>query len=214
MGHKVNPKGLRIGITTNWRSRWFGGKDYARNLKEDIEIRRFVMKRWKSAAIADVEIERSAGTLKLIIRTSRPGVLIGRGGTGIEDINKLVKKEFFSGKKIGLKIEAQEIKQFEENASLVSQQIAEQLEKRMPFRRILKSTVEQVMKSKNVKGVKLEMSGRLGGADMSRREWLSKGSIPLHTLRADVDFARATAHTTYGTTGVKVWIYKGKVFNK
>jgi len=214
MGHKVNPKGLRIGITTNWRSRWFGGKDYAKNLKEDIEIRRFVMKRWKSAAIADVEIKRSAGTLKLIIKTSRPGVLIGRGGTGIEDINKLVKKEFFDGKKIGLKIEAQEIKQFEENASLVSQQIAEQLEKRMPFRRILKSTIEQVMKSKNVKGVKLEMSGRLGGADMSRREWLSKGSIPLHTLRADVDFSRATAHTTYGTTGVKVWIYKGKVFNK
>jgi len=214
MGHKVNPKGLRIGITTNWRSRWFGGKDYAKNLKEDIQIRRFVMKRWKIAAIADVEIERSAGTLKLIIKTSRPGVLIGRGGTGIEDISKLVKKEFFPGRKIDLKIEAQEIKQFEENASLVSQQIAEQLEKRMPFRRILKTTLEQVMKSRNVKGTKLEVSGRLGGADMSRREWLSKGSIPLHTLRADVDFARATARTTYGAIGVKVWIYKGKVFSK
>lgn len=214
MGHKVNPKGFRIGITTNWRSRWFGGKEYAKNLKEDIQIRRFVMKRWKSAAIADVEIERSAGILRLIIKTSRPGVLIGRGGTGIEDINKLIKKEFFAGRKIGLKIEAQEIKQFEENASLVSQQIAEQLEKRMPFRRVMKSTMEQVMKSKNVKGAKLEISGRLGGADMSRREWLSKGSIPLHTLRADVDFSRNTARTTYGAIGVKVWIYKGKVFNK
>jgi len=214
MGHKVNPKGLRIGITTNWRSRWFGGKDYAKNLKEDIQIRRFVMNRWKSAAIADVEIERSSGTLKLIIKTSRPGVLIGRGGTGIEDISKLIKKEFFAGRKIVLKIEAQEIKQFEENASLVSQQIAEQLEKRMPFRRILKTTLEQVMKSKNVKGVKLEVSGRLGGADMSRREWLSKGSIPLHTLRADVDFSRGTARTTYGAIGVKVWIYKGKVFKE
>ncbi len=214
MGHKVNPKGLRIGITTNWRSRWFGGKEYAKNLKEDLQIRRFVMNRWKSAAIADVEIERSAGTLRLIIKTSRPGVLIGRGGTGIEDISKTVKKNYFPGRKIDLKIEAQEIKQFEENASLVSQQIAEQLEKRVPFRRILKSTIEQVSKSKNVKGVKIEISGRLGGADMSRREWLSKGSIPLHTLRAEIDFARATARTTYGAIGVKVWIYKGKVFNK
>lgn len=214
MGHKVNPKGLRIGIITNWRSRWFGGKEYAKNLKEDLQIRRFVMNRWKSAAISDVEIERSAGTLKLIIKTSRPGVLIGRGGTGIEDISRMIKKEYFPGRKIDLKIEAQEIKQFEENASLVSQQIAEQLEKRIPFRRILKSTIEQVMKSKNVKGVKVEMSGRLGGADMSRREWLSKGSIPLHTLRADIDFARGTARTTYGAIGIKVWIYKGKVFNK
>lgn len=214
MGHKVNPKGLRIGITTNWRSRWFGGKEYAKNLKEDLQIRRFVMNRWKSAAIADVEIERSAGTLRLIIKTSRPGVLIGRGGTGIEDISKTVKSNYFPGRKIDLKIEAQEIKQFEENASLVSQQIAEQLEKRVPFRRILKSTIEQVSKSKNVKGVKVEISGRLGGADMSRREWLSKGSIPLHTLRAEIDFARATARTTYGAIGVKVWIYKGKVFNK
>ena len=119
---------------------------------------------------------------------------------------------FFRGKKIDLKIEAQEIKQFEENASLVAQQITEQLEKRIPFRRILKSILEQVMKSKNVKGAKIEISGRLGGADMSRREWLSKGSIPLHTLRADVDFARSTARTTYGAIGTKVWIYKGKVF--
>jgi small subunit ribosomal protein S3 len=214
MGHKVNPKGMRIGITTNWRSRWFGGKDYAKNLKEDVGIRRFIMKRWRNAAIADVEIERLAGNLRIIIKTARPGVLIGRGGTGIEDISKLIKENFFAGRKIGVKIEAQEVKQFEENASLVAQQMAEQIEKRMPFRRVMKSTVEQVMKSKNVKGVKLEMSGRLGGADMSRREWLSKGSIPLHTLRADIDFARATANTNYGTTGIKVWIYKGKVFNK
>jgi small subunit ribosomal protein S3 len=212
MGHKINPKSLRIGITTNWRSRWFGGKDYSKKLQEDIKIRRFVMKRWKNAAIADVEIERSAGTILLIIKTSRPGVLIGRGGTGIEDVSNLVKKEFFPGKKVGLKIEAQEIKNFEENASLVAQQIAEQIEKRMPFRRVLKSTLDQVTKSKIVKGAKIEISGRLGGADMSRREWLSKGSIPLHTLRANVDFSRGTARTTYGAIGIKVWIYKGKVF--
>ncbi|MDO8529707.1 MAG: 30S ribosomal protein S3 [bacterium] len=214
MGHKVNPKSLRIGITGTWRSRWFSDKDYAKKLKEDIEIRRFVMNRWKTAGIADVEIERSAGVLRLIIKTSRPGVLIGRGGTGIEDVSKLIKKEFFRGRKIDLKIEAQEIKQFEENASLVAQQITEQLEKRVPFRKILKSVLEQVMKSKNVKGAKIEISGRLGGADMSRREWLSKGSIPLHTLRADVDFSRGTARTTYGAIGTKVWIYKGKVFKE
>lgn len=213
MGHKVNPKGLRIGITNTWRSRWFGKKDYAKNLREDVEIRRLIMSRWKPASIADVEIERSANTLKLIVKTSRPGVLIGRGGTGIEDISKIVKKTFFPKKKVDLKVEVQEVKNFEENASLVSQNVAEQIEKRTPFRRILKTMLEQVEKNRNVKGVKIEMCGRLGGAEMSRREWLSKGTLPLHTLRADIDFARATARTTYGAIGVKVWIYKGEVFN-
>lgn len=212
MGHKVNPKSLRLGITTSWRSRWFGKKDYSQNLREDIQIRRFIMNRWKKAAISDVEIERSAGILKLIIKTSRPGILIGRGGTGVEDISKLVKKEFFAGKKVELKIEIQEIRQFEESASLVSQNVAEQLEKRIPFRRVLKSTLDQIGKNKNIKGSKIEISGRLGGAEMSRREWLSRGTVPLHTLRADIDFARAKAATTYGSIGVKVWLYKGEKF--
>ncbi|HPN54343.1 MAG TPA: 30S ribosomal protein S3 [Candidatus Moranbacteria bacterium] len=214
MGHKVNPTGLRIGITTNWKSRWFGGKNYSKKLKEDVQIRDFVMKKWKAAAIADVDIEGNANTLKLIVKTSRPGVLIGRGGTGITDMLEIIKKKFFAGKKIDLKIEAQEIKQFEENACLVAQNVAEQLEKRMPFRRILKSTLDQAAKNKNIKGIKVEVSGRLGGAEMSRREWLSKGTVPLHTLRADIDFARAKAYTTYGVIGVKVWIYKGEVFNE
>lgn len=215
MGHKVNPKGLRIGITNTWRSRWFGNKkDYVKNLKEDVEVRRFVMNRWKTAAIADVEIERSLNTIRLIIKTSRTGVLIGRGGTGIEDMVKIIKLNFFRGRKVDLKVEVLEVKQYEENASLVAQNVAEQLEKRVAFRRILKTTLEQSEKNKNVKGVKVEISGRLGGADMSRREWLSKGTLPLHTLRADIDFARATAKTTYGTIGVKVWIYKGEVFNQ
>jgi len=214
MGHKVNPKGLRIGITTNWRSRWFGTKDYTKNLREDIEIRRLIMKQWKTAAIADVEIERSSGVIKLIIKTSRPGVLIGRKGTGIEDISKLIKNNFFKNKKVDLKVEVQEIRQFEESASLLAQNAAEQIEKRMPFRRILKSTLEQAEKSKIVKGIKIEMCGRLGGAEMSRREWLSKGTIPLHTLRADIDFAKETAFTTYGTIGIKVWVYKGEVFDR
>ena len=214
MGHKVTPIGLRIGITTNWRSRWFGTKDYTKNLREDIEIRRLIMKQWKTAAVADVEIERSSGVIKLIIKTSRPGVLIGRGGTGIEDISKLIKNNFFKNKKVDLKVEIQEIRQFEESASLLAQNAAEQIEKRMPFRRVLKSTLEQAEKSKIVKGIKIEMCGRLGGAEMSRREWLSKGTIPLHTLRADIDFSKVTAFTTYGTIGIKVWLYKGEVFDR
>lgn len=214
MGHKTNPTGLRLGITTTWKSRWFVGKEYAKTLKEDIEIRNLIAKRWKQAAIADVEIERSTGTVRVIIRTSRPGVLIGRGGTGIEDISTAVKKTVFPGKKIGLKIEVVEVRQFEENAALVAQNVAEQLEKRLPFRRVLKSMIDQIEKNRTVKGVKIEISGRLGGAEMSRREWLSKGTIPLHTLRADIDFSRAIAYTTYGTIGVKTWIYKGEVFKK
>ena len=139
MGKKINPTSLRIGITTNWKSRWFNKNDYTKNLKEDVSVRCFVTERWKDAAIASVEIERFANVIKIIISTSRPGVLIGRGGTGIEDISKLLKKNFFANKKVDLKIEIKEIKQFEENASLVAQNVAEQLEKRMPFRRVLKS---------------------------------------------------------------------------
>ncbi len=216
MGHKVNPKSIRIGITAPWRSRWFGGKkDYIKNLQEDVKIRRAIAEKWKKAAIADVEIERSAGAVKLIIKTSRPGVLIGRGGTGIEDISKFVRRDFFKGKrKPEIKVEVQEIKQFEESASLVAQHVAEQLEKRLPYRRVLKSVLEQIEKNKVVKGVKIEVAGRLGGAEIARREWLAKGTVPLHTLRADIDFARATAKTTYGTIGVKVWLYKGEIFEK
>ncbi|MCK9378703.1 MAG: 30S ribosomal protein S3 [Candidatus Moranbacteria bacterium] len=212
MGKKVNPIAIRLGITTSWKSKWFGGRNFAKNLKEDIQIREAIMKQWKTAAIADVSFERRSGMTKVVILTSRPGMLIGRGGTGIEDINRLVKNKFFAGKKVDLKVEVKEIRQFEENAQLVAQQVAEQLEKRMPFRRVLKSTLEQVQKNNKIKGVKIEVSGRLGGAEMSRREWLAKGTIPLHTLRADIDFSRATARTTYGAIGIKVWIYKGEVF--
>lgn len=214
MGHKVNPTGLRIGITTTWKSRWFSARDYKQRLKEDVQIRDFVMKKWKAAAIADVEIERNANVLRLIIKTSRPGVLIGRGGTGITDMSQGIKEKFFRGKKVDVKIEAQEVRQFEENASLVAQNVAEQLEKRVPFRRVLKSMLDQVEKNRNIKGVKIEVSGRLGGAEMSRREWLSRGTVPLHTLRADIDFSRATAFTTYGAIGIKVWLYKGEVFER
>ncbi|MDX9913625.1 MAG: 30S ribosomal protein S3 [Candidatus Moranbacteria bacterium] len=214
MGQKVNPKGFRLGITTTWRSRWFGGKDIAKNLQGDVKMRNFIMKKWKQASIADVEIERSENDIKLIILTSRPGVLIGRGGSGIEDISRAVKKEFFMGRRMVIKIDIKEVKDFEANASIMAQQVAEQLEKRVPFRRALKTTLDQTDKNSAVKGIKVEVSGRLGGAEMSRKEWLSKGTIPLQTLRADIDFARATARTTYGAIGVKVWIYKGEVFEE
>ncbi len=212
MGHKANPVGMRIGITTSWKSRWFGGKLYQKHLREDILIREFIMEKWKSAGISSVEIERSSGTVRLIIATARPGVLIGRGGTGIEDVTRTLKHRFFSGRRIDLKLDVQEVKHFEESAVLVAGQVAEQLERRLPFRRVLKGTLDQVEKSHAIRGVKIEVSGRLGGAEMSRKEWLSRGTLPLHTLRADIDFATSTARTTYGAIGVKVWLYRGEKF--
>lgn len=214
MGHKVNPVGLRLGITQDWKSKWFSKKDYNKNLKQDIEIRLEVMKKWKAAFIGEVEIERSQTAVKIIIKTARPGVLIGRGGSGVEDIKHYIQNTFFkSNRRADLRIEIQEIKNFEESAMIVAQNVAEQLEKRIPFRRAMKMMLEQAMKNTMIKGVKIEMSGRLGGAEMSRREWLSKGTLPLHTLRANIDFARATAFTTYGAIGVKAWLYKGEVFD-
>jgi len=213
MGNKVNPTGIRLGITTNWLSRWYGSKKtYRQQLRKDIEIREFVVNKWKAAAIASVEIERNGNAVRLIIHTARPGVLIGRGGTGIEDLTRAIKKRFFAGKKVDLKVDVQEVKSPETNAMLVGQQVAEQLEKRLPFRRVLKTMLDQVEANKTVQGVKIEICGRLGGAEMSRREWLSRGKIPLHTLRADIDFALAEAKTTYGVIGVKTWIYKGEKF--
>lgn len=215
MGHKVNPIGLRIGITENWKSKWFGKKEYKKNLQQDVKIREIIIKKWKAASIAGVEIERSAKMIKVIIKTARPGVLIGRGGSGIEDVKNHISKNFFHrNKNINLKVEVQEIKHFEESAAVMAQNIAEQLEKRIPFRKAMKSALEQIAKNKDIKGVKIELSGRLGGAEMSRREWAAKGSLPLHNMRANIDFARATGFTTYGTLGVKVWIYKGEVFEK
>lgn len=215
MGHKINPIGFRMGITQDWKSKWFSKREYTKNLRHDIEIRNGVSKKWKAAFIAEVEIVRSAKMIRVIIKTARPGVLIGRGGSGIEDIKNYIQKNFFKGNKnINLKVDIQEVKSMEESASIMAQNIADQLEKRMPFRRIMKMSLEQISKNKNIKGAKIEMSGRLGGAEMSRREWAAKGTLPLHTMRADIDFSRSTAYTTYGTLGIKVWLYKGEVFEK
>jgi len=215
MGNKVNPTGIRLGITTQWQSLWFGAKKtYSTQLRKDVEIRSLIMNKWKSAAIASVRIDRSMNVVKIAVETARPGVLIGRGGTGIEDLSRVIKKKFFAGKKVDLKVEVQEVKNPETSAILVGQQVAEQLEKRMPFRRVLKTMLDQVEGNKIVQGVKIELCGRMGGAEMARREWLSRGKIPLHTLRADIDFARTEAHTTYGIIGIKTWIYKGEKFEE
>ncbi|MFH0929775.1 MAG: 30S ribosomal protein S3 [Candidatus Moraniibacteriota bacterium] len=212
MGQKVNPQGIRLGITSDWKSRWFSKKDLPRQLKEDIEIREMLFKKLKTASIGSVEMERSAGSVKVIIKTARPGIIIGRGGTGVEDIKKLIKDTFFKQKKTVLKVEIEEIKNIEENAMVIAQNVAEQLEKRLPFRRVLKTTIERMMEGNKIKGIKVEISGRLGGADMSRREWLVKGNLPLHTLRADIDFAKVVARTTFGVIGVKIWINRGEKF--
>lgn len=212
MAQKVNPKGFRIGIHKTWSSRWFAsGRNFAKQVEQDVRIREFIMKKWKTASIAEVAIERSQNFVRIIVRTSRPGVLIGRGGSGIEDMTHVIKKQFFAGKNLEIKVDVQEVRNYEEDASLLAQNVAEQLEKRMPFRRILKSALDQTEKSKRIKGAKIEVSGRLGGAEMSRKEWLSKGNIPLHTLRADIDYAQVNARTTYGVIGVKAWVYKGEV---
>lgn len=212
MGQKVDPRGLRVGITTNWKSRWFGKKEYAKQLREDVAIRGALESRIRSAAIGAIEVERSAGSVKIIIKTARPGVLIGRGGTGIEDLKKEIKKKLFKNSKVEVKLEVEEIKNSEGNAQVVAQNVAEQLEKRIPFRRVIKATADRAMEGKKIKGIKIEIAGRLGGTEIARREWLSKGTLPLHTLRADIDFAKAEAKTTYGVIGVKVWTYRGEKF--
>jgi len=209
MGQKIDPRGLRMGINKTWQSVWYSNKKhYKENLKQDVLIVEEIKSRYKNAGISRVRIERNVGKARIVIYTGRPGVLIGRGGTGIEELKKTIQKKFFFKKKLQVQLDVKEIKSVEEDAQLLADDIAFQLEKRIPFRRVLKGMLDKVMQNRRVQGAKIELSGRLGGAEMSRREWLSKGKLPLHTLRADIDFAKSTARTTYGAIGVKVWIYK------
>ncbi len=210
MGHKADPRGLRLGINKNWKSKWFGGREYQKQLKQDIEIREELKQLLKKAGVASIEIERNLGKIRIVIYTNKPGVLIGRGGKELEKVKEGIKKKYFFKEKLEVIIDAIEVKSLEENAQLLADDIAFQLEKRMPFRRVMKSTLGKVMRDRNILGCRLEISGRLGGAEMSRREWLSEGNIPLHTLRINIDFAKSTAYTTYGTLGIKVWIHKKK----
>jgi len=206
MGQKVNPHGLRVGIIKDWDSKWFAEKDFADNLVEDDKIRKYLKKRLFSSGLSKMEIERASDRVKIIIYTAKPGVVIGKGGAEIEKVKAELAK--FIDKKIILDIK--EIKRPDQDAQLVAENIAAQLEGRISFRRAMKSCMGRTMKS-GALGVKTSVSGRLGGADMARTEFYSEGTIPLQTLRADIDYGFAEADTTYGKVGVKVWIYKGEI---
>lgn len=210
MGHKVNPLSIRLNFSKTWRSRWFGKKNFPALLNEDEDIRNYLKKKLSTASVEKVIIERTANLVTVLIHSGRPGVIIGRGGTGIEDLKKQIKPLVKSV--TDLKIDIVEVKEPETSSTIVGQEIAAQIEKRIGWKRSLKRMIETVSSKKGVKGVKIAVSGRLDGAEMGRREWLAKGKIPLHTLRSDIDFSRTTAFTTYGAIGIKVWIYKGEVF--
>ena len=211
MSHKVHPKIFRIRETKDWLSRWVEKKMYAKTLEEDFRIREFLQEKLKDAFLESIEIERFVGRITVIISSGRPGLIIGRGGSGIEIIKKALQK-LVDVKDIRLEI--REIKNPFESAALIGQNIAQQLEKRMPHRRIMKQTLQKVIANKGVEGVKLEVAGRLGGADIARREVLKEGRLPLQTQRAIIDYALVEARTTYGTVGVKVWLYKGEKFDE
>ncbi|MSS64096.1 30S ribosomal protein S3 [Velocimicrobium porci] len=206
MGQKVNPHGLRVGVINDWDSRWYADADFADYLVEDYNIRTFLKKKLYSAGIAKIEIERSADRVKIIIFTAKPGVVIGKGGSEIEKLKVELKK--YTDKKI--LVDIKEVKRPDSNAQLVAENIATQLENRISFRRAMKSCMSRTMKS-GALGIKAAVSGRLGGADMARTEFYSDGTIPLQTLRANIDYGFAEADTTYGKIGVKVWIYQGEV---
>jgi small subunit ribosomal protein S3 len=219
MSHSVHPYSHRLGIIRDWKSRWFGvNSQYRQFLKADLTLREFLKKELRGFYVGGLEIERSPKSLRLIIKTSRPGMIIGRSGDGVtklrEKILKLIEKKEIKVPGQELKIDIEEIKNPEANAAIVGMMVAEGLEKRLPFRRVIKQTIEKVMANREVLGVKIKLGGRLGGAEMARTEDLKKGRIPLQTFRADIDFAREKAHMTYGDIGIKVWIYRGDIFNK
>ncbi len=206
MGQKVNPHGLRVGVIKDWDSRWYAESDFADCLVEDYNIRKFLKKKLYSSGIKGIEIERASDRVRVIINTAKPGVVIGKQGAEIEKLKKEISK--FTTKKVFVDIK--EVKRPDREAQLVAENIAQQLENRVAFRRAMKSTMSRSMKA-GVMGIKACCSGRLGGADIARAEFYSEGTIPLQTLRADIDYGFAEADTTYGKVGVKVWIYKGEV---
>ena len=223
MTHKVHPIGYRLSIIRDWKSRWMDGKNYPLHAQEDYYIRAYINNTFKNAGVESIEIERSAGRLSVIVYTSRPGILIGRGGSGTEQmrrgvakiLNKVARESRMKGREIQerapeIRIEVREIRETELYATLVAQSVAEQLERRFPFRRVIKRTLERVMAHKEIQGAKILVKGRLDGAEMSRSEFVKDGKLPLQTLRADIDFAHVNAQTTYGVIGVKVWLYRGE----
>ncbi|MFY9458072.1 MAG: 30S ribosomal protein S3 [Candidatus Spechtbacterales bacterium] len=216
MSHKVHPIGFRLGINVNWNSRWFDIKKYPQKLSEDIAIRGYLTKKLRGAGLERVEIERTVSQISVIIHSSRPGIVIGRAGAGVEgltyDIEKILRKVKMGSslKEPQIKIEVREIRNPETFASLVGLGIAEQIERRMPFRQVMKRTMDRIMANKVVKGARIGLAGRLGGSEMARREWIKEGTMPRNTIRSDIDFSVQEAYTTYGVIGIKVWIYKGQ----
>jgi small subunit ribosomal protein S3 len=206
VGQKVSPVGLRVGIIRDWDSKWFAEKDYGTLLMEDVKIREFLKNKLKDSAVARIEIERAANRVNVTIHTAKPGMVIGKGGSEVENIREAIAK--LSGKKVHINIA--EIKNADMEAILVAESIAQQLERRVSFRRAMKQAIQRTMRAGG-KGIKTMVSGRLGGAEIARSEGYSEGTVPLHTLRADIDYGTAEAHTTYGRIGVKVWIYRGEV---
>ena len=206
MGQKVSPTGFRLGITEEWRSRWYADKDYAQNLANDLAIRKFLDKQLARAAVSKVEIERAGDKIKVIVTTARPGVVIGKKGAEIDALRKKLEK-VANGP---VNIEVVEVKRPELDANLIAQSVAEQLEGRVAFRRAMRKAVQSARKS-GAKGIRIQCAGRLGGAEMSRREWYREGRVPLHTLRAKVDYGFSTARTQMGAIGVQVWVYHGEV---
>lgn len=207
MGQKVNPVGLRVGIIRDWESKWYAGKDFGTLLMEDVKIREYLKGKLKDSAVSRIEIERAASRVNVTIHTAKPGMVIGKGGAEVEVLRSAV-TTIAGGKKVHININ--EIKHPELDAILVAESIAQQLERRVSFRRALKQAIQRTMRS-GAKGIKTQVGGRLGGAEIARSEGYSEGTVPLHTLRADIDYGTAEAHTTYGLIGVKVWIYRGEV---
>ena len=206
MGQKVNPKGFRVGVIRDWDSRWYARKEYSDYLLEDYQIRKYLKKRLYDSGISRIEIERAAGRVKVNIFTAKPGIVIGRGGAEVESLKKALEK--MTGKKVNIYIN--EVKKPELDAQLVAESVASSLERRIAFRRAMKQAMGRTMRM-GAGGIKLMCSGRLGGAEIARTEWVSDGKVPLHTLRADIDYAVAEADTTYGKIGIKCWIYKGEI---
>jgi small subunit ribosomal protein S3 len=204
VGHKVHPLGFRLGSTKTWAAKWYADRDYAALVKEDADLRRFIKERFRDAGVAKIEIERSVNQVTVTIHTAKPGVVIGKGGSKVEELRQSLGRT--TGKSV--KVNIVEVRFPEVDAQLIADSIAQQLEKRVSFRKVLKQAVSRAMKS-GARGVRVAVAGRLGGAEMARREWEREGRVPLHTLRADIEFGRSTAVTTFGTIGVKAWIYRG-----
>jgi small subunit ribosomal protein S3 len=208
LGQKVHPNGFRLGVTKTWDSRWFSQKDFGDFLIEDLKLREFVKKRLSQASISKMEVERAAGKIRLVIHTARPGIVIGPKGSEIEKL----RREVLSMTDKDVIIDVKEIRKPEIDAQLVAENVAQQLERRIAFRRAMKKAVTSSLKS-GAKGIRIATAGRLGGAEMARREWYREGRVPLHTLRADIDYGFAEARTTYGVIGVKVWVFKGEIIS-